>query len=87
MHEHSVAQDLVRAAGVAAVDEGGSLRSMHVRIGGLSRIDPEALRNQMVWWSRGTVVEGADLYLEVISPDLDDRHGSDVTLVSLDIGS
>ncbi len=86
MDERSVAHDLVRAAGVAALDEGGPVQSLRVRAGGLSGIDPVALRNEMVWWSRGTVVEGAALEVEVGPADTADRHSGEVTLVSLDLG-
>ncbi len=87
MHERSVAEDLVRAAGVTAVEEGGTVQAMHVHVGSLSCIDPEALHDQVGWWAQGTVAEGADVVVEVVPADLDDRHGADVTLVSVDIGA
>lgn len=87
MDERSIAHDLVRAAAVAAVDEGGSVCSIRIRVGGRSGVDPDILRDHVVWWSRGTVVEGADLEVEVVPSDDDDRHGDEVTLVSLDVVS
>jgi hydrogenase nickel incorporation protein HypA/HybF len=90
MHENHVAADLVRAAGVVAVDEGsGRVRSMTVRIGSLSHVDPDALRHQIEWHAKGTVVEGADLEIEPgppFSAEHPDRHASDVMLVSIDVG-
>ena len=86
MDERSVAHDLVRAAGVAALDEGGPVHCLRVRVGGLSGIDPVTLRKEMVWWSRGTVVEGAELEVELGPADAADRHSGEVTLLSLDLG-
>jgi len=85
MHERRIAQDLVRTAGVTALEGGASrVRSIRVRIGALSRIDPEALRGQLEWWSHGTIVEGADVAVETDS-EIGDRHSEDVRLVSVDV--
>ena len=75
MHERSVAEDLVRAAGVAAVDEGGTVQAMHVHVGSLSCIDPEALHDQVVWWAQGTIAEGAEVVVEVVPADLKSEFG------------
>jgi hydrogenase nickel incorporation protein HypA/HybF len=86
VHERKVAQDLVRAAGVTAVDEGAArVTTMRVRIGALSHIDPEALRGQVEWWSHGTIVEGASVEVNVVATDIGDRHCQDVMLVSVDV--
>lgn len=89
MHEGHVASDLVRAAGVVALEEGvGHVRSMTVRIGCLSRIDPDSLRHQIQWHSKGTVVEGARVEVESgppFSTSHPDRHASEVILVSVDV--
>jgi Zn finger protein HypA/HybF involved in hydrogenase expression len=87
MHERSVAEDLVRAAGVNAIDEGGSVAVMRVQVGSLSCIDPDALHDQVVWWSQGTIVEGANILIEVVPADLEDEHGAEVKLVSIEVGA
>jgi Zn finger protein HypA/HybF involved in hydrogenase expression len=87
MHERSVAADLVRAAGVTAVEEGGTVRALHISIGSLSCIDPVALRDQVVWYSRGTVTEGAAVHVEVLPADLDDAHAADVRLTAIELAS
>jgi len=87
MHERSVAEDLVRAAGITAVDEGGTVHAMHISIGSLSCITPEALHDQVVWYSQGTVAEGAAVHVEVIPADVDDEQGDEVRLVAVDVGS
>ncbi len=87
MHERSLAEDLVRAAGISAVEEGGSVAAMRVEVGSLSCIDPVALHAQVVWWSQGTIVEGANILVEVVPATLDDAHGADVRLVSIEVGA
>lgn len=86
MHERNVAQDLVRAAGVTAVEEGARrVRSLRIRMGALSHIDPEALRGAVEWWSHGTIVEGAEVEIDVAGSDIDDRRSDEVVLVSVDV--
>ena len=86
MHERKIAQDLVRTAGVTALDEGARrVRSMKVRVGALSHIDPEALRGQVEWWSHGTIAEGALVVVERSGSDIGDRHSQEVRLVSVDV--
>lgn len=88
MHERNIAKDLVRAAGVTAMDEGATrVRSLRVRVGPLSHIDPEALRGQVEWWAHGTIVEGALVEVERGDGDVADRHSQDVRLVSVDVES
>jgi len=86
MHERKIAQDLVRSAGLAALEDGAArVSSIRLRVGALSRIDPEALRGQVEWWSHGTIVEGALVEVERASTDIGDRHSEDVRLVSMDV--
>ena len=86
MHERSVAEDLVRAAGVTAVEEGGVVRTMHVTIGSLSCIDPASLRDQIAWYAQGTVAEGATVDVDVRGDDIGDPHARDVRLTAIEIG-
>lgn len=85
MHERSVAADLVRAVGVTAFEEGGTVETMHIRMGSLSGIDPEALREQIHWHAQGTVAEGATVEVEVVPAEIDDEHGADIRLVSVEL--
>jgi Zn finger protein HypA/HybF involved in hydrogenase expression len=65
MHERGVAADLVRTAGVVAVEQGATrVRSMRVQIGGASHIDSESLAAQVSWHARGTIVEGVNVIVE-----------------------
>ena len=86
MHEKSLAQDLVRTAGVTALEEGATrVKSFRIRVGALSQIDPDALRGQIEWWSHGTIVEGAAVQIDVVPTDIGDRHCGDVRLVSVEV--
>lgn len=86
MHERGIAQDLVRAAGVTALEEGAErVRALEVRIGSLSHIDPEALRGQVEWWSHGTIVEGAIVRVEKSKNDARERNSTGVTLTSVEV--
>lgn len=87
MHERSIAEDLVRAAGITAVEEGGTVAAMHIHVGSLSCIDPDSLHDQVVWYSQGTVAEGANVLVEIVPADVEDAHGADIRLVSVDVGS
>ena len=87
MHERSVAEDLVRTAGITAVEEGGTVHAMHISVGSLSCIDPESLHDQVVWYSQGTIAEGATVHVEVVPAALDDEHGADIRLTAIDVGT
>lgn len=85
MHERKIAQDLVRAAGVTALDEGARrVTKMRVSLGAHSHLDPEALRGQVEWWSHGTIAEGASVVVERAAAE-DERRARDVRLVSVDV--
>ncbi len=65
MHERGVASDLVRTAGVVAVEQGAiRVRSMRIEVGGASHLDSESLVAQVTWHARGTIVEGAEVIVE-----------------------
>jgi Zn finger protein HypA/HybF involved in hydrogenase expression len=87
MHERSIAEDLVRAAGVTAVEEGGLVKAMHISVGSLSCIDPEALHDQVIWYAQGTVAEGAAVHVAVVPATLDDPQGDEIRLTAIDIAT
>lgn len=65
MHERGVAADLVRSAGVVAVEQGAArVKVMRVEIGAASHVDAESLAAQVSWHARGTIVEGAEVIVE-----------------------
>lgn len=65
MHEHNAAADLVRSAGVVAVQEGARrVKTMRVQIGGACHFDAESLAAQVSWHAQGTIVEGVEVIVE-----------------------
>lgn len=65
MHERGAAADLVRTAGVVAVEEGARrVRALRIEIGGGSHVDAESLAAQVAWHAKGTIVEGAEVLIE-----------------------
>ena len=89
MHERGVASDLVRAAGVVAVNEGAiRVRSIRVQIGGLSHIDPDSLAAQVSWHAQGTIVEGARVIVQreaMAEGAMPAEEDEQVTLLSVDL--
>lgn len=87
MHERGVAMDLVRSAGVVAVEQGAARVSrMRIKMGRGSHIDPESLKAQVEWHARGTICEGVAVDLELVGVPADGELGDDrIQLVSIDL--
>jgi Zn finger protein HypA/HybF involved in hydrogenase expression len=89
MHERGVAEDLVRAAGVVAVDQGARRVSVvRIELGPASHLDPDSLATQVAWYARGTVVEGAAVVVEqrAVAPEAVPTHDDDrAVLRSVDV--
>jgi hydrogenase nickel incorporation protein HypA/HybF len=67
MHELSIATGLVETASRSARENGASrVLRLHVRIGSLSGVEPEALTFCFPIAARETVCEGAELDLEMV---------------------
>ncbi len=65
MHERGVAQDLVRTAGVVAVDQGARrVRILRIELGPASHVQAESLTAQVAFHAKGTIVEGAEVIVE-----------------------
>ena len=67
MHELSLAEGLIEQV-KRAVREAGAVRvtSLHLRIGALSGVDPDALRFGFDVAARGTLLDGAALELTLV---------------------
>ncbi|HLE39017.1 MAG TPA: hydrogenase maturation nickel metallochaperone HypA [Acidimicrobiia bacterium] len=89
MHERGVAADLVRTAGVVALEQGaGRVRTLRVRIGASSHVDPDSLAAQVSWHAKGTIVEGAEVIVErrvLPTGAVPGRDDNRVMLVSVDL--
>ncbi len=65
MHERGVAVDLVRTAGVVALEQGARrVRTLRIELGPASHLEPESLTAQVSFHARGTIVEGAEVLVE-----------------------
>lgn len=86
MHESSLMKDLLRKI-VEIADENGSdlIASVTVRLGALSQISPEHFREHFDHAVSGTIVESAELRVE-ISTDLTDPQAQKVVLESVELG-
>ncbi|HYE89209.1 MAG TPA: hydrogenase maturation nickel metallochaperone HypA [Vicinamibacterales bacterium] len=61
MHELSVALALVELASEALADRGRRVSAVHLRVGALSGVDPDALRFSFDMAAAGSELEGAQL--------------------------
>ena len=87
MHELSLMSDLLGKAR-RVVEDAGADRAVlvGVRLGALSHLSEEHLRGHFQTASVGTVLEGADLHVEV-GTDPADPHAQDVMLVHVDVAA
>lgn len=85
MHELSLMSDLLGKA-TRVVEDAGADRAVlvRVRLGALSHLSEEHLRGHFETASVGTMLEGADLAVEV-GTDPTDPHAQDVMLVHVDV--
>jgi hydrogenase nickel incorporation protein HypA/HybF len=83
MHEFSLMADLLRKIDfVARERQAKRVSSVKIRLGALSHISSEHLRDHFITASRGTLAEGAELNLELAS-DPADASAQDIWLESV----
>jgi hydrogenase nickel incorporation protein HypA/HybF len=89
VHERAVVADLIRKATEVAEEQGSSqVIRMTVRVGALSHVDPAVLPSQMAQVAVGTMAAGAAIEVVRFDGDpLDDPHGSDVILESVEVAT
>jgi len=72
MHEFSLISDLIcKISTVAREQRASKIISVTIKIGALSHISPNHLREHFVHAARGTVAEGAQLNIEVMTDTTD----------------
>jgi hydrogenase nickel incorporation protein HypA/HybF len=85
MHELSLMVDLIRKVESIALEQGASrVLGVKVRLGALSHISPDHLREHFAHASCGTAAEGAWLDVEVLS-DATDPNAQEVILESVEV--
>ena len=85
MHELSLVASLcARAEAAARADGARRVTAMSVRLGALSHLSPEHLRDHLARATAGSMLEGARL---VVTVDTDPSHpgAQDIELVSLEV--
>ena len=85
MHELSVVASLCSQAEAAARADGAErITAISVRLGALSHLSPDHLREHLVEAARGSMLEGARLDVAV-GTDAADPHAQDIELLSLEV--
>jgi hydrogenase nickel incorporation protein HypA/HybF len=85
MHEAGLVRSLVGKADAVVAAEGAErASSVTVRVGAMSHISPDHLRDYFVQEAKGTKVEGADLQIETDN-DLTAPEAMDLVLVSVEL--
>lgn len=85
MHEFSLINDLMRKVTSIALEQRASkVVGLTVKLGALSHLSPEHFREHFVHASRGTVAEGAQLKIEILT-DMTDPQSQEIRLESIEV--
>lgn len=85
MHEASLMKDLMRKIeAVAQEQKAEQVVGISVRLGALSHMSANHFREHFAVASHGTIAEGAELNITVLT-DLDDAHAQEIVLESVEI--
>ena len=85
MHEASLMKDLMRKIeSVAHEQKAGRVIGISVRLGALSHMSASHFREHFAVASQGTIAEGADMNIKVLT-DLNDAHAQEIVLESVEI--
>jgi len=85
MHEMSLMADLIRKVECTAqAQQASKVVCVTVKLGALSHISPDHLREHFAQATRGTLAEGARLQVEVLT-DLADLQAQQIVLDSVEV--
>jgi Zn finger protein HypA/HybF (possibly regulating hydrogenase expression) len=85
MHEFSLMADLQRKVESLAREHNASkILAVTVKLGALAHLSPEHFRGHFVQAARGTVAEGAELHVQVLT-DPADPHAQEILLESVEM--
>jgi hydrogenase nickel incorporation protein HypA/HybF len=85
MHEHALIADLIRKIEtIARANNARRVVKVKLRLGALSHMSPEHMREHFAAAAQGTLAQGAVLESEV-STDIDDSRARDIVLDSVDV--
>lgn len=85
MHEDSLIKDLIhKITNIAHEQHASKVLSVTVKLGALSHISPDHFREHFEHATRGTVVEGAWLNIELMT-DVTDPQSLDVLIENIEV--
>lgn len=85
MHEFFLIKDLIRKiTTIAGEQHARKVIGVTVKLGTLSHISPEHFREHFVHASRGTIAEGAQLNIEVLT-NVTDPQSQEILLESIEV--
>jgi len=85
MHEFSLIKDLIRKISTIAHEQHASkIISVTVKLGALSHISPDHFREHFVHASRGTISEGAQLTIKIMT-DITDPQSQEVLIENIEV--
>ncbi|HHT9146892.1 MAG: hydrogenase maturation nickel metallochaperone HypA [Candidatus Brocadiaceae bacterium] len=85
MHEFSLIKALIRKISSIALEQHASkVISVTVKLGALSHISPDHLREHFVHASQGTISEGAQLHINILN-DINVPMAQDVTIENIEV--
>lgn len=87
MHEFSLIKSLIdKISSIAREQHASQIISLTVKLGALSHISPGHFREHFIHASRGTIAEGAQLNIEVMS-DATHPQSQEILLENIEIMS
>ena len=87
MHEFSLIKDLIHKITTIAHEQHASkVLSVTVKLGALSHISPDHFREHFVHASQGTITEGAQINIEILS-DTNEQLSQEVVIDNIEIST
>jgi hydrogenase nickel incorporation protein HypA/HybF len=85
MHELSLVASLCARAEAVAIEEGATrVTALSVRLGALSHLSPDHLRDHLARAAAGSILEGARVDVTV-DPDTDSPSAQDIELLAVEV--
>jgi len=85
MHELSLIKDLIKKIiSIAREHDASKVASVTVKLGALSHVSPDYFREHFNHATRGTVAEGAQLHIKIMT-DMNDPIAQEVLLENIEV--
>ena len=87
MHEFSLIKDLIhKITTIAREQHANKVLSVTVKLGALSHISPDHFREHFIHASHGTIAEGAQINIEILS-DTNEQLSQEVVIDNIEIST